>query len=104
MGKGFASPIGAALIALGVRLGGGWGGQGVREGRAADRYAAVKGLAEREVVADLALWPIRFVVTNNDLAKAQKEIADDTQKLMSFLTRTGIPADAVSVDRFSVTD
>ena len=104
MEKGFASLVGAALIALGIALAGWWVGQGFREGRAADRYAAVKGLAEREVVADLALWPIRFVVTNNDLAAAQKEIAEDSQRLMSFLARTGIPADAVSVDRFSVTD
>src|SRR5262249_19594629 len=85
------SLVGAALLALGTALAGWWIGQGFREGRAADRYAAVKGLAEREVVADLALWPIRFVVTDNDLAKAQKDISEDTQRLMSFLARTGHP-------------
>lgn len=61
------------MIALGIGLAGWWIGEGFRKGRAADRYAAVKGLAERDVVADLALWPVRFVVTNNDLAAAQRK-------------------------------
>jgi hypothetical protein len=104
MDKGLGSLVGACVVALGIALAGWSIGEGFRAGREADRYAVVKGLAERDVVADLALWPIRFVVTNNDLAAAQKEIGDDTQRLVSFLGRLGIPADAVAVDHFSVTD
>jgi uncharacterized protein len=104
MTNGFGSLVGAAVLAVGIALAGWWIGEGFRAGRADDRYAVVKGLAEREVQADLALWPIRFVVTNNDLAAAQKEISDDTARLEAFLGRHGLGADAIAVDQFSVTD
>lgn len=102
--NGFGSVVGAAVLAVGIALSGWWIGEGFRAGRAEDRYAVVKGLAEREVQADLALWPIRFVVTNNDLAAAQKEISDDTARLETFLGKHGLGPDAIAVDQFSVTD
>ena len=43
---------------------------GIRARRTVDRDVEVKGLAERDVTADLALWPLRFVVSGNDLATA----------------------------------
>jgi uncharacterized protein len=57
----------AVVIALGLALGGGLIGRGFARGRVAEPYVEVKGLAEQEVVADLALWPLRFVATGNDL-------------------------------------
>ena len=42
-------------------------GRGFATGRTRDRYVEVKGLAEQEVTADLALWPLRYVTTGNDL-------------------------------------
>lgn len=104
MGNGIGSLAGACAVAAGIALAGWWIGDGFRQARMADRSAIVKGLAEREVQADLALWPIRFVVTSNDLATAQTEIAADTQRLNAFLTRQGIAAEDVAVDQFTVTD
>ncbi len=51
----------AVVLAVGLTLGGGLIGCGFARGRAAEPYVEVKGLAEQEVVADLALWPLRFV-------------------------------------------
>ena len=45
---GVSAIISAALI-----------GNGLTDLRTGDRYVTVKGVAEREVNADLALWPIR---------------------------------------------
>ena len=47
--------LSSLILALGLALGGWFVGHGFARGRATDRYVEVKGLAEREVTADLAL-------------------------------------------------
>lgn len=94
----------ALLLAAGL-LGAGWFvGRGLIEIRTADRYVTVKGIAERDVTADLAIWPLRFVATSNDLAEAQGKIVADTRTVRGFLEDRGIPADAIAVDPMAVTD
>ena len=96
--------IASALLAIGIALGGWFVGQGFVDARAADRFVTVKGVAERLVTADLALWPIRFVTTSNALAEAQERIAGDAQKVLTFLADTGVPREAVEVESLQVTD
>ena len=40
----------------------------------------VKGLSERDVTADIALWPLQFVSTDDDLARAQQMMDDLTTR------------------------
>lgn len=94
----------AAMIAVGVAIGGGLIGWGFARGRAADRYVEVKGLAEREVTADLALWPLRFVASGNDLATAQAQITRSYDQVMAFLKRHGIDASATHLQNMQVSD
>jgi hypothetical protein len=89
--------LSAVVLAVGVALGGWFVGHGFLRGRTASRYVEVKGLAEREVTADLALWPLRFVSTGDDLAVAQAEITRDTREVYSFLARHGIDTTAVQL-------
>jgi hypothetical protein len=99
-----SSLIGAALIALGM-LGAGWLiGDGFQRGRAAAHYVTVKGLAETFVVADLAIWPLRYTATGDDLNQVQAKIDADGAEITAFLTREGIDAEAVSPQRVEVTD
>lgn len=56
------SLLAAALLAAGYLV-----SEGLVRPKLGERYVSMKGLAEREVRADLALWPIRFVATGNDL-------------------------------------
>jgi hypothetical protein len=88
--------LAALILALGVAIGGGLVGWGFSRGRTADRYVEVKGLAEREVTADLALWPPRFVASGNDLAAAQAQITRSYEQVLEFLKRHGIDASASS--------
>ena len=53
------SALATVLLAVGVALAGWFVGNGFVKGRTADRYVSVKGVSERDVVADMALWPIR---------------------------------------------
>ena len=39
------------------------------KGKEYDRYIQVKGLSEREVNADLAVWPMNIIIAGNDLGK-----------------------------------
>jgi uncharacterized protein len=96
--------IAAIVLAAGIALGGWFVGHGFIRGRTASRYVEVKGLAEREVAADLALWPLRFVSTGDDLAVAQAEITRDTREVYSFLGRHGIDSAAVQLLALEVSD
>ena len=48
---------GAIIVGLGIAIAGFFVGDGFFKGRATDRYVTVKGISERDVAADLALWP-----------------------------------------------
>lgn len=92
------------VLGLGVALGGLFIGHGFASGRATDRYVEVKGLAEREVTADLALWPLRYVSTGNDLAVTQSQITRNTRQVLAFLARNGIDTASVQLQALEVSD
>ena len=98
------SLVSAVLVALGLSLGGWFIGDGFARGRASDRFVEVKGLAEREVTADLALWPLRYVSTGNDLTAAQAQITRNTRQVFAFLNRNGIDTTAVQLQALEVSD
>lgn len=94
----------AVILALGLTLGGWFIGHGFASGRAADRYVEVKGLAEREVTANLALWPLRYVTTGDDLSVAQAQITRSTRQVFTFLGRHGIDTSSVQLQALEVSD
>jgi hypothetical protein len=98
------SVIAAAILGLGLTAGGLLIGQGFARGRSTERFVEVKGLSEREVTADLALWPLRFAASADDLAVAQTQITRSTQEVMTFLMRNGIGAAATELQNLQVSD
>lgn len=72
--------------------------------KAADRYVTVKGLAEREVDADLIIWPVSFTETGNDLSELYERINSKQQAIQSFLTESGITQGEISTNPPVVTD
>jgi uncharacterized protein len=72
--------------------------------RTRDRYVEVKGLAEKEVTADLALWPLRYVTTGNDLSVAQAQITRSTHRIFGFLARHSIDTASVQLQALEVSD
>jgi hypothetical protein len=88
--------IAAAVLALGVIVGGYLLGDGLRRARMADRAVTMRGLAERNVTADLATWNINFGVQGTDLAAVQAEVDRDTAKVHEFFRRAGFPADVLT--------
>ena len=94
----------AAILAIGIIFSGWLIGRGFAEGRRAERFVTVKGVAEREVKADLALWPLRYVATGNDLVEVQRKIAEDGRRVRAFLETGGLSAGVISVQGLQVVD
>ena len=94
----------AIVLAAGVALGGLFVGGGFARARQGDRFVTVKGISEREARADLAIWPLRIVAADNDLARAHASLQKDVQQIGAFLARNGIDTTQVTLQDFSVQD
>jgi hypothetical protein len=94
----------AALLSLGIAAAGWFGADALVRGRVADRHVTVKGVAEREVEADLAIWPMRFVVADDDLSRAQTELGGDADAVIGFLKRHGIESAEIELQELGVFD
>lgn len=91
------------LVALGLALGGYFIGDGLLKARATQRYVTVKGLAEREVAADLVLWPLVFTVTANELSELQARVDQGVARVRAYLD-DDFPAEQVSISAPRVQD
>ena len=94
----------ALLVALGIALAGLLVGHGFQTGRSTDRYVTVKGLAEREVMADMAIWPITFVVNDNDLQSLQRKIDHQREIILAFLEEQGFDREGISLPSPQIQD
>ena len=102
--SGIALVLAALLLAMGV-AGGGWlAGRGFRDARLGERIVSVKGLAEREVRADLAIWPLRFVATGNDLEQVRTTIGTAETAVRAFVDGAGLRQVTLEVAGLEVTD
>lgn len=96
--------VSAAILGLAGIIAAGFISSGLTDQGTGDRYVTVKGLAEREVVADTALWPLRFVATGDSLAEAQGNIRQSRDAVLAFLEDQGIDDEAVTLQKLSVND
>ncbi|MCJ2177272.1 SIMPL domain-containing protein [Novosphingobium album (ex Hu et al. 2023)] len=96
--RGFATPrliVSSVILAAGMIAGGYMLGDGLKRAHRADRAVTVRGLAEREVTADLATWTITYSATAGDLSSAQASVDHDTTQIRAFFRELGFPADAL---------
>lgn len=96
----------AGVLALGLVAGGYLLGNGLVRAKDADRSVTVRGLAERDVTADLATWTIAYSATAPDLASAQASVDRDSESIRAFFRELGFPADdlqptGVNVSQFT---
>ena len=91
--NGKARLAGAGLIAIGLVAGGWLMGDGLVRMKQADRAVTVRGLAEREVTADLATWTISYSAKAGDLQTAQSDLDGDTRAIRTFFGELGFKGD-----------
>jgi hypothetical protein len=87
------------LIGLGFLLAG-----GVTKIRALSRTVEVKGLSEREVPANIAIWPIKFKEADNDLNVLFSTIQRKNAVVVEFLKKQGFKDDEISTSAPAVVD
>ncbi len=85
----------AGVLSIGLIAGGYLMGDGLLRSKMADRSVTVRGLAEREVTADLATWTIAYSAQSTNLANAQADIDRDTDAITAFFEELGFEADAL---------
>lgn len=69
-----------------------------------ERSVTVKGLSERELPADIVIWPIVFTEASNELGGLYASIDDSTKKIREFLIAKGIDSSEITASTPSITD
>ncbi|MGH8242314.1 MAG: SIMPL domain-containing protein [Steroidobacteraceae bacterium] len=95
--------VGASLLLGFIALGWLLGNYAVRV-KKFDRTVVVKGLSEREVPADIAIWPLTFQEAGNDLNALFASLQKKNGQIAEFLVGHGIAKDAITVGAPAVTD
>lgn len=69
-----------------------------------ERTVEVKGLSEREVPADIAIWPISFNIADNDLVNLYQTIEQQNAKVVDFLKARGFTESEITISTPAVVD
>ncbi len=93
-----------SFLALGLIIGGWVLGAEIKAVRLADRYVSVRGLAERTVKSDLAIWFIYYQETGDDLPSLYSKAEADKKVILQFLAKQGIRPSEIDMGIVSVTD
>lgn len=96
--------LAALVLGFGFALSGYFIADGFVEARQYSRFVEVKGLAERTVKADQAIWSINIKLVNSDLAALYQSIAQAQNKMQQFLNKQGFSAVNINTNPVSVTD
>ena len=100
-GKMIAS---AAVIAVGLYLSGWALGHAIIEVKNRDRVVSVKGLAEREMPADMVIWPLTYKEIGDDLVSIYTTVNRKNETIISFLKKNGITDSEITVSAPQIID
>ena len=87
------------LMALGYQI-----SKGIIHIKSLDRTVTVKGLSEREVPADIAIWPITFQEAGNDLNGLFSNIQQKNALVVDYLKNLGFKTEEISVSPPGILD
>ena len=96
--------ISAVIFAIGIALSGYFIGNSLIKAKSLDRSVVVKGLAEREIISDYAIWPITIKATGNNLPEVNHKIEMDRNIIITFLTEQGFKPEEIAIGNYTVTD
>ena len=100
----FVKLIAAIVLAAGFAAGGFFPGYFYYQSKMNANFVTVKGLAEKDVRADLGVWDIKYVATGNDLALTQAQMDEQQKIILAFLKELGFQESEVVVKRTETND
>jgi hypothetical protein len=84
------------LLAVGMIIAAAITASAIRDFRISDRFVEVKGLAEREVAADLAIWPIAYQLSAGSLDELRMAIERADEAVIAFLKLRGFSDEEIT--------
>lgn len=93
-----------AFLCAGLALLGSFLANAALNVKAMERVVTVKGLAEREVAADIAIWPITFNEAGNDLTQLYSAIERKSGMIITFLNNNGFADNELATSQPSIVD
>ena len=95
--------LGAAFV-LGMLILGGSLVLMVNNLKSYDRCVTVKGLCEKEVMADKVIWPIMYKQGGNELGELYNTVEDMNATIVKFLKDAGVSDDEITMNAPSILD
>lgn len=93
-----------ALLCIGLALLGYLISGSIVRIKALDRTVTVKGLSEREVPVNIAIWPIKFNEADNDLNSLFSTIQRKNILIAEFLKKNGFKGEEISISAPAIID
>jgi hypothetical protein len=94
----------AIILSLGLGFAGYFVGQGFLGSKLHSQSVEVKGLAERTVKSDEAVWTINFKFVNNDLSQLYEGVSKSQAEAKKFLLAEGFKEQEIFMNPISVVD
>lgn len=92
------------ILALGISYAGTQVYYGLVEFKSYDRSVRMKGLATRDVQADVAIWSVAYTEAGNDLKTLQSKMDQNGQMLVDFFKRHGVKGNEIEKRATNVQD
>ena len=102
-GSGPAFVLGV-FVCIGLALLGYLISSGITRIKALDRTVTVKGLSEREVPANIAIWPIKFSEADNDLNTLFSALQRKNAIIIEFLKNQGFKDEEITTSAPAILD
>ncbi|WP_413484453.1 SIMPL domain-containing protein [Shewanella baltica] len=92
------------FLCAGLVYGGQTASTALLQMKAMERTVTVKGLAEKEVKANVAIWPINFTEVDNNLPKLYETVQQKTDRVVAFLKEQGFSDSEITISLPSIED
>ena len=96
--------IPSLILAAGIAIMGNALSNGIIEYKDMDRTVTVKGLCEREVMADKVTWSLMYKELGNDPSQIYDLLEQKNNKVVAFLKSSGIKSQDISINPPVITD